>query len=71
VTLVLETLGRNQSLDLGRLGIWLLALALGLDFTTNDKFADLNFIQQNFVSTAISSHTLYLLDEGQAIRIYA
>ena len=53
VALVLETLGSNQSLDLGSLGIRLLALALGLDFTTNNKFADLNFIQQNFVSALI------------------
>jgi hypothetical protein len=53
VTLMLETLGSNQSLDLRGLGVWLLALALGLDFTTNNKFADLNFIQENFVSALI------------------
>ena len=41
VTLVLETLRGDQSLDLGSLGVWLLALALRLDFTTNDKLADL------------------------------
>jgi uncharacterized membrane protein YhhN len=50
VALVLETLGRNQSLDLRSLGVWLLALALGLDFTTDNKFADLKTIQQHFVS---------------------
>ena len=41
VTLVLEALGSNQTLDLGSLGVWLLALTLWLDFTTNDKLADL------------------------------
>jgi hypothetical protein len=41
VTLVLETLRGDQSLDLGSLGVWLLALTLWLDFTTNDKLADL------------------------------
>ena len=53
VTLVLETLGSNQSLNLRSLGVWLLALTLRLDFTTDNKFADLNFIQQNFVSALI------------------
>jgi hypothetical protein len=41
VTLVLETLRGDQSLDLGSLGVWLLALTLWLDFTTDDKLADL------------------------------
>jgi hypothetical protein len=41
VTLVLKTLGSNQTLDLGSLGVWLLALTLWLDFTTDDKLADL------------------------------
>ena len=41
VALVLETLRGDQSLDLGSLGVWLLALTLRLDFTTNDKLADL------------------------------
>jgi hypothetical protein len=41
VALVLEALGSDQALDLGGLGVWLLALALGLDFTTDDELADL------------------------------
>lgn len=43
VTLVLETLRGNETLDLWCLGVWLLALTLWLDFTTNDKFTDLKF----------------------------
>jgi len=42
VTLVLETLGSNQTLDLGGLGVRLLALVLGLNLATDDKLADLN-----------------------------
>lgn len=41
VALVLEALGGDEALDLGGLGVWLLALALGLDFTTDDELADL------------------------------
>lgn len=41
VTLVLETLGSDQSLDLGGLGVRLLALLLGLDLSSNDVLADL------------------------------
>ena len=41
VALVLETLGGDQTLDLGGLGVRLLALTLGLDLATNDVLADL------------------------------
>jgi hypothetical protein len=41
VALVLQALGSNQALDLGSLGVWLLALTLGLDLTADDKLADL------------------------------
>ena len=41
VTLVLETLRSDETLDLGGLGVWLLALILGLDFTADDELADL------------------------------
>ena len=41
VALVLQTLGSNQALDLGGLGVRLLALALGLDFAADDVLADL------------------------------
>ena len=38
---MLETLRGDQTLDLRSFGVRFLALALGLDFTTNDEFADL------------------------------
>jgi hypothetical protein len=41
VALVLKTLGSDEPLDLGSLGVRLLALALGLDFATDDVLADL------------------------------
>ena len=42
MALVLQTLRSDQTLDLGSLGVGLLALALGLHLTTDDKLADLN-----------------------------
>ena len=39
---MLKTLGSNQTLDFGGLGVWLLTLTLWLNLTTNDEFADLN-----------------------------
>jgi len=41
VALVLQTLGSNQTLDLWRLGIWLLALTLWLNLTTNNELANI------------------------------
>lgn len=41
VALVLKTLRSDQALNFGGLGVWLLALALRLNFTTDDEFADL------------------------------
>lgn len=41
MALVLETLGGNESLDLGGLGVGGLALTLGLDLAANDVLADL------------------------------
>jgi hypothetical protein len=41
VTLVLKTLRSNQALNLGGLGVWLRALLLGLDLTTDDELANL------------------------------
>jgi hypothetical protein len=38
---VLQTLRSDETLDLRRLGVWLLALALRLHFTTDDVLADL------------------------------
>jgi hypothetical protein len=41
VTLMLQTLWSDQSLNLRGLGVWLLALALWLDLTTDNKLSDL------------------------------
>lgn len=41
VALVLEALGGDEPLDLGGLGVRLLALALGLDLAADDVLADL------------------------------
>ena len=38
---MLKTLRSDQALNFGGLGVWLLALALRLNFTTDDEFADL------------------------------
>ena len=43
VTLVLEALGSDQTLDLGGLGVGGLALTLGLNLAANDVLADLLF----------------------------
>jgi hypothetical protein len=42
VTLVLETLRRDKTLDLGSLGVRLCALLLGLHFATDNEFTDLD-----------------------------
>lgn len=41
VTLVLKTLGSNETLDLGGLGVWLFAFTLWLNLTTNDESTNL------------------------------
>jgi len=41
VTLVLETLGSDEALDLGGFGIWFLAFTFGLDLTADYEFANL------------------------------
>jgi hypothetical protein len=41
VTLVLETLRSDETLDFRCLGVWLRALFFGSDFTTDNKLADL------------------------------
>lgn len=41
VALVLETLGSDQSLDTGSLGVRFLALAFRLDLTSNNVLSDL------------------------------
>ena len=44
MALVLDALRSNETLDLGSFGVRFLALALGLDFTTDDEFADLDSV---------------------------
>jgi len=53
VTLVLETLRSNETLDLGGLGVWLCALLLWLHLTANDELANL---QHNTVSLKTFTH---------------
>jgi hypothetical protein len=55
VTLVLETLRGDESLDFGGLGVGLLALALGLDFSSDNVLADL------FCPSMISFSKVFLL----------
>lgn len=50
VTLVLQTLGGDQSLDLGGLGVRRLALTLGLDLTSDDVLADLYSRNTQYIS---------------------
>lgn len=38
---MLESLGGNEALDTRSFGVWLLALALWLNLTANDEFANL------------------------------
>jgi len=44
VALVLQTLRSNQTLDLWCLGVWLLALTLWLNLTTDNELADIIFL---------------------------
>lgn len=46
VSLVLEALGSDEALDLGSLGVGLLALTLGLDLAANDVLADLFVVER-------------------------
>ena len=54
VTFVLQALRSNKTLDAGGLGVWFLAFAFGLDFTTDDEFADL--YDTNTISNKLPSH---------------
>lgn len=42
MALVLQALGRDEALDARGFGVRFLALGFGLDFATNDEFADLD-----------------------------
>ena len=46
VSLVLEALGSDEALDLGSLGVGLLAFTLGLDLAANDVLADLFVVEK-------------------------
>ena len=39
---MLETLGSNETLDLGSFGVGFFAFGFGLDFAADDEFADLS-----------------------------
>jgi hypothetical protein len=68
VTLVLETLWGDETLDLWCLGVWLLALTLWLDLTTNDKLADLNFDSTSLAYQFLFSHSAQSGDTDSNIR---
>lgn len=46
---MLQTLGSDQALDLGGLGVGLRALLLGLDLTADDELADLYYARLVYV----------------------
>lgn len=58
VTLVLETLRGDETLDTGCFGVGFLAFALGLDFAADDEFADLAIRtnDQQSTRTPLSQH---------------
>lgn len=58
MTLVLQTLRSDQTLNLGSFGVWFLAFTLWLDLTTDNELADLKIPKQNFVSVPFSCLTL-------------
>ena len=73
VALMLETLWGDKTLDLWCLGVWLLALTLWLDFTSDDELADLRRqISLMFCSQIrLISNTLFALSRtGIELRIY-
>jgi len=55
MALVLETLGRNQPLDPGSLGVRLLALSLGSDLSSNDELSDLFIPTESHISHLLPS----------------
>ena len=52
---MLQTLWGDETLDAGALGVRFLALALGLDFATDDEFADL-WNEQSVLAFCTSIH---------------
>ncbi len=70
VALVLQALRSNQTLDTRSLGVWLLALALGLDLTTDNVLADL-LPGKYRISLHVSSQTLPQLSDRNRHRYWA
>lgn len=70
MTLVLQTLRSNQSLNLWCLGVWLLTLALWLNFTTDDKLADIVFLGEAEeladLGSTLGTETLWVNNVGDA-----
>ena len=64
MTLVLQALGSNQTLDAGSLGVRLLALTLGLDLATDNVLADLYVGKKN----SIISLQLFYSDSTRTAR---
>jgi hypothetical protein len=58
VTLVLETLRSDETLDARSLGVWLGALLalLGLDLTADDELANLHYDRSVFVGLRLNQH---------------
>jgi len=73
VTLVLETLRSNQTLDLWCLGVWLLALTLWLNLATDNELADIVILGETEESTdlggTLGSKTLWVYGVGNSWNI--
>lgn len=70
VALVLQALGGDQALDLGGLGVGLLALALGLNLAADDILANIVILGEaeelSDLGRALGTQTLGVHDVGQA-----
>jgi len=70
VALVLKTLRSNESLNPGSLGVWLLPLALGLDFATNNELANIIVLGQteeiSDLGSTLGSESLGMGNIGQS-----
>jgi len=69
VSLVLETLRSDESLDLGSFGVWLLAFTFRLNLSSNDELADIIFLVETKESSDFGStlrtESLWLNDISQ------
>jgi len=68
VTLVLETLWGNETLDLRSLGVWLLAFTLWLNLTTDNELANIIILGEteelSDLGSALRTQTLWVNDIG-------